>query len=196
MDWSARTLIIDNFDSFTWNLVQLLENLGDSPFVIRVDDERLQALANNLPRRLVVSPGPGTPSSNPRAVQALATCLGHLPILGVCLGHQCLGAIFGADLLPSPTPTHGKTSLIEHSGKGLFLGVPNPIRVMRYHSLAFPAGSIKRPLVETAWCLSDNHSLVMAMQHEHQLAASVQFHPESFLTEHGSRILENFLSWT
>ncbi|MFT7616383.1 MAG: anthranilate synthase component 2 [Planctomycetota bacterium] len=196
MQWHDRTLIIDNFDSFTWNLVQLLEGLGDKPIVVRSTDPILNSLTDMAPRRLIVSPGPGSPATTPESVQAIHRILGRAPILGVCLGHQCIATAHGAELRKLAHPIHGQISEVTHNSTGLFEGLPNPFVAMRYHSLVLADDTTRIPLRETAWCPDAKSAIVMGIQHETLPVAGVQFHPESFLTANGQRIMENFLSWT
>ncbi len=190
---SGRSLVIDNYDSFTWNLVQVLRDLGDDPVVIRNDDPRLAEFGR--PRRLLVSPGPGRPGAAGATLGWLRHALDSIPVLGVCLGHQALGEIFGARLERAPRPVHGKTSLVDHDGRGIFSGVRRPFRAMRYHSLLLRFDPLPAEVRISASCTEDGESLVMGLSHESLPVAGLQFHPESFLTEDGRRMLENFLSW-
>ncbi len=195
MEWDNKTLIIDNFDSFTWNLVHLLEKIGDEPIVVRADDPDLYVLSEVLPRRLILSPGPGCPANAHANHNAIKVAYKTVPILGVCLGHQSIAQFFGHTVKRAPTPIHGKTSSITHLNTDLFMGIPSPFIAMRYHSLAIDAQNKTSPLYVTAWCHIQDQIIPMAIKHRTRPIAGVQFHPESFLTENGRAILENFLSW-
>lgn len=180
------TLIVDNYDSFTWNLFQLVASLGGDPVVVRNDDrERLRAIS---PRRVILSPGPGRPD-DPARIGVAAELLrrADLPILGVCLGHQAIVHAFGGTVVRG-APVHGKQSLVEHDGKGLFAGLPHPLLVMRYHSLV--AGTVPPDLEVTAWC---KDGTVMGVRHRKRPIFGVQFHPESIGTPHGSDLCRAFV---
>lgn len=192
ISWTGRTLVLDNFDSFTWNLVHLLEDLGAEPVVVRPDGLDPSHLEESLPARLLVSPGPGRPGTSATALDAVIRLSGHVPILGVCLGAQCIGEAFGGVTTSAPSPVHGKTSTIRHDGRGCFDGVPDRISVMRYHSLMTRRADLPRVLTITA---ESDDGVPMGLRHRSHPTEGVQFHPESFLTQHGRRMLENFLSW-
>jgi len=181
-------LIIDNYDSFTWNLVQSLEILGANVTVKQNDDS--SALANLNADSIIISPGPGVPADSGYSNQIIQKFMNQKPILGVCLGHQCIGSAFGANIQQSKRILHGRTSLIHHQQSGLFEGIPSPFQAARYHSLSLD--SIPSNFVNTAWT---NDQEIMAIQHESLPIFGVQFHPESFLTPMGSKILRNFLNY-
>jgi anthranilate synthase/aminodeoxychorismate synthase-like glutamine amidotransferase len=185
--------LIDNYDSFTYNLVQLLGELGADVRVFRNDQVSLEELAALEPDRLVISPGPGQPMRDGGvSAQAITHFTGKIPVLGVCLGHQCLGAVYGARVDRAPRLMHGKTSAIYHDGQGIFNGLPSPFEAMRYHSLVVyaPVPDDLAVVAETA------EKEVMALRHRSHPTYGVQFHPESILTEHGRRLLKNFLDLT
>ncbi len=192
MDWSTKTLLLDNYDSFTWNLEHLLRSLGDTPVVLRPGESEF----DDSPRRLIISPGPGSPATATVSMKLVSRYMGKIPILGVCLGHQCLAAHFGWKTRPLEKPCHGHTAQLDHLGRGLFEGIPNPTSVMRYHSLFVDPVDPRPDLEELAWCHSPSGPVMMAFQHRTLPVAGVQFHPESFLTESGAQLLENFLSWS
>jgi anthranilate synthase/aminodeoxychorismate synthase-like glutamine amidotransferase len=182
--------VIDNYDSFTYNLVQYLGEMGADLRVFRNDEIALPDLAHMKPSHLVISPGPGNPSDGGISNEAIGHFIGQIPILGVCLGHQCLGAVFGGSVVRAPRLMHGKTSQIYHHGIDLFAGVPSPFEATRYHSLI-----VEEPVPD---CLEvtafTSQGEVMALRHREHTAYGVQFHPESILTMHGKQILRNFLS--
>lgn len=182
-------LILDNYDSFTYNLAQLFGELGADIVVVRNDQITVEELTALQPERIVISPGPGGPADAGISLELIRRLGGLIPILGVCLGHQCIGAAFGGRVGRAPRLMHGKTSLIYHHGEGLFEGLPNPFQATRYHSLI-----VEQPLPPklTATAFSEEGEL-MGLQHHDQPVFGVQFHPESILTPLGCRILENFL---
>jgi anthranilate synthase/aminodeoxychorismate synthase-like glutamine amidotransferase len=182
-------IVIDNYDSFTYNLVQYLGELGAAPRVYRNDALTLEELEALGPTRLVISPGPGDPADGGISNDAIRALSGRIPILGVCLGHQCLGAVFGGAVRRAPRLMHGKTSRIHHHGTDLFANVPSPFEATRYHSLIVeePVPSV---LEVTAFT---NEGEIMGLRHREHLTYGVQFHPESILTQHGKQILQNFL---
>ena len=183
-------LVIDNYDSFTYNLVQYLGELGAEPAVYRNDQLTLDEIAALRPERIVISPGPGTPDEGGISNEVIAAFGPTIPLLGVCLGHQCIGQVYGGLVTRAPRLMHGKTSSVYHNGKGLFNGVPSPFKATRYHSLI-----VEEPLPEVlAVTAFTRDGEVMAVQHRDYPVVGVQFHPESILTEHGKRILQNFLS--
>ncbi|MDQ6979466.1 MAG: aminodeoxychorismate/anthranilate synthase component II [Mariprofundaceae bacterium] len=183
------TLVIDNYDSFTYNLVQYLGELGETPLVIRNDHITVEEVAERDVQRILISPGPCTPLEAGVSMAMIAAYSGTLPILGVCLGHQSIAAVFGGSVVRAPRLMHGKTSLIEHHSKGIFQGIPSPMTATRYHSLI-----VEEPLPEvleaTAWTAEGE---LMALQHRQHPTFGVQFHPESILSEHGHAMLKNFL---
>ena len=184
------TLVIDNYDSFTFNLVQYLGELGDHPRVFRNDAITLDEIEAMAPAHILISPGPCTPNEAGISVDLIRRFSGSIPILGVCLGHQSIGAAFGGKVSRAPRLMHGKTSPIEHNGKGIFAaGIPSPFIATRYHSLI-----VEEPLPEvlegTAWTREGE---LMGLQHRSHPTFGVQFHPESILTEHGHQLLRNFL---
>ena len=183
-------LLIDNYDSFTYNLVQGLGRLGAQVRVAR-NDRITQAEAERLrPDRLLLSPGPGSPADSGVSLDLIRAFTGRAPILGVCLGHQCIAEAFGGRVVPAPRLMHGKTSSVRHDGKGVFQGLPDPFVAMRYHSLIVDADAMPAELEITA---RTDAGEVMGLRHRRLPIEGVQFHPESYLTEEGLRILENFL---
>ncbi|MBN4081077.1 aminodeoxychorismate/anthranilate synthase component II [Caldithrix abyssi] len=182
-------LLVDNYDSFTWNLVQAMEMLGGEVLVKQNDQIDFQDVSDLKPDHIVISPGPGRPANSGNANQIIKALLDKNPILGVCLGHQCIGSILGVDVVQSKRILHGKTSLIHHDQTGLFEQVPSPFQAARYHSLSLEA--VPDHFEKTAWT---NDGEIMAITHKRLPVFGVQFHPESFLTPMGSKILENFLN--
>ncbi|MDQ6694267.1 MAG: aminodeoxychorismate/anthranilate synthase component II [Chloroflexota bacterium] len=183
-------VLIDNYDSFTYNLYQYLSELGAEVRVIRNDAATVAELELMNPDGLVVSPGPGEPESAGISMDAIATFAGKVPVLGVCLGHQCIGRVYGASIVRAPDLRHGKTSEIFHTGKGVFSGLPNPFPATRYHSLIVDPATCPRELDVTAWTAD---GLIMGMRHRTLAVEGVQFHPESMLTRSGKALLDNFL---
>ncbi len=179
--------VIDNYDSFTYNLVQYLAELGDEPTVFRNDGVTVQELETY--DGIVVSPGPGTPDDAGISTQAIRELTGKVAILGVCLGHQCLGEAFGGRVIRNE-PAHGKTSWIRHDNSGVLAGVTDPFEATRYHSLIVERGSVPDELVITAWTAD---GMVMGLRHVKHPTYGVQFHPESVLTKEGKKILGNFV---
>ncbi|HDN86277.1 MAG: aminodeoxychorismate/anthranilate synthase component II [Candidatus Omnitrophota bacterium] len=184
-------LVIDNYDSFTYNLVQYLEELGEEVLVYRNDKITLEKIKKLKPDRIVISPGPGTPLSAGISCELIKSFYQHFPILGVCLGHQCIGYVFGAKIVRAPKIMHGKVSLIYHDGKKLFKGVKNPFLATRYHSLIINRKTLPSNLVVNA---STEDGIIMGVRDRRFPLWGVQFHPESILTEEGKKILKNFLS--
>ncbi len=188
---APRLLVIDNYDSFTFNLVQAYRSLGAAVVVARNDAITVaQALAQQ-PTHLLISPGPGRPEDGGVSMPLLAAALGRVPILGVCLGHQALAAVLGGRIVPAAALMHGKASRIEHDGAGLFAGISRPMKVGRYHSLAVEEASLPDCLQITARTADGE---IMAMRHRSLPAAGVQFHPESVLTPEGLALMRNFIS--
>jgi anthranilate synthase component II len=185
-----KLLMIDNYDSFTYNLVQYFGELGAQVEVFRNDEITIEGIAQRQPQRLVVSPGPCSPAEAGISVEAIRHFAGKLPILGVCLGHQAVGAAFGARIVRARQLMHGKTSVITTTGEGVFAGLPEKFTVNRYHSLAIEKASCPTELATTAW--SDDGE-IMGVRHRQLAIEGVQFHPESILTEHGHAMLKNFL---
>ena len=183
-------LMIDNYDSFTYNLVQYFGQLGEEVLVLRNDQVTLEEIERLRPARIVVSPGPCSPEEAGISVPAIRHFAGQIPILGVCLGHQSIGAAFGGRVVRSSTLMHGKTSPIHHEGEGLFRGLPNPFAATRYHSLVVERASFPDALRITAWV---EEGEVMGLAHRELPIWGVQFHPESILTEGGMDLLRNFL---
>ncbi|MBC7415061.1 MAG: aminodeoxychorismate/anthranilate synthase component II [Herminiimonas sp.] len=184
-------IMIDNYDSFTYNLVQYFGELGEEVRTFRNDEITLDAIAAMKPDRICISPGPCTPHEAGVSVPLLQRFAGEVPILGVCLGHQSIGAAFGGKVVRAQEVMHGKTSLIEHDGSGVFAGLPNPFTVTRYHSLAIDRASLPACLEVTA---RTDDGEIMAVRHRQFAIEGVQFHPESILSEHGHALLRNFLN--
>jgi anthranilate synthase component II len=182
-------LVIDNYDSFTWNLVQYFGELGAEVRVVRNDEVDAAGIAAMRPAKLVLSPGPCTPSEAGVTLTAIREFAGKLPILGVCLGHQAIGQAFGGEVVHAGKVMHGKTSTIRHDGRGVFLGVPNPFAATRYHSLAIRRASLPDCLEITA---ESEDGEIMGVRHRSLAVEGVQFHPESILSEHGHALLRNF----
>jgi anthranilate synthase/aminodeoxychorismate synthase-like glutamine amidotransferase len=183
-------LVIDNYDSFTYNLVQYLGELGEDVEVRRNDALSVADVLAMAPRRLVISPGPCTPNEAGISVELIRTLAGQLPILGVCLGHQCIGAAYGGRIVRAERIMHGKTSPIEHDGRTIFAGLPNPFDATRYHSLVIARDAVPECLEVSA---RTPEGEIMAVRHRDFLLEGIQFHPESILTLHGKALLENFL---
>ncbi|MGK0393634.1 MAG: anthranilate synthase [Alcanivorax borkumensis] len=190
-----RVLMIDNYDSFTYNLVQYLQELGAEVLVHRNDQISLEEIEQLNPDRLMISPGPCTPNEAGISLAAIKHFAGKLPILGVCLGHQAIGQAFGGQVIRARQVMHGKTSPIYHNGVGVFRDLPSPYTATRYHSLVVEKDSLPDCLEMTAWTLKDDGSVdeIMGMRHKTLPIEGVQYHPESILSEHGHALLENFL---
>jgi anthranilate synthase/aminodeoxychorismate synthase-like glutamine amidotransferase len=186
-------LVVDNYDSFTYNLVQYLGELGAELTVVRNDAIDLAGILEMSPERIVISPGPGTPDDAGVSLEIIRRLAGRTPILGVCLGHQAIGQAFGATVSRARRQMHGKTSQIEHDGRGVFRGLPTPFSATRYHSLAVLADTVP-PDIEISARAEDGE--VMGLRHRRWPVEGVQFHPESILTEHGKALLRNFLDFT
>lgn len=186
-------LVLDNYDSFTYNLVQYLGELGERPLVKRNDEISVDDIGDLGVTRLVVSPGPCTPGEAGISVAAIRKWGPTIPTLGVCLGHQAIGEAYGGRVVRARTLMHGKTSLVTHAGAGLFKGLPSPLEVMRYHSLVIEPSSLPKEL-EVIARSSDNIDEIHAVKHRTYPVWGVQFHPESIMTQHGKEILQNFLA--
>ncbi len=184
-------LLIDNYDSFTYNLFQYLSELGEKVTVVRNDKITLDEIEELSPERIVISPGPGTPQQAGISNDVIRHFGSRLPILGVCLGHQCIGYCYGGRVERAGEIKHGKTSLIHHDGKGLFRGLPNPFPAVRYHSLAVMREGLPDCLEVSAWT---ENGLIMGLRHRQFPVAGVQFHPESMMTYVGKDLLKNFLN--
>jgi anthranilate synthase/aminodeoxychorismate synthase-like glutamine amidotransferase len=184
-------LLIDNYDSFVFNLARYLRELGVETRVVRNDELSVVEAARLRPEAIVLSPGPCTPNETGICIELVEELLGDIPIFGVCLGHQAVAQALGADVVQAPEPVHGRTSMIAHEGSPLFAGIPSPFRATRYHSLIVDAASVPSSLQITARTAD---GLVMALEHDSGTVASVQFHPESILTSYGHRLLANFLT--
>ena len=189
-----KVLMIDNYDSFTYNLVQYLGELGANVETIRNDaitpQEIFARSAALKPDRIVISPGPCSPAEAGISVALIQAAMGKIPLLGVCLGHQAIGAALSGKIIRAKTLMHGKTSEVEHSGRGVFKGLPSPMTVTRYHSLAIERDTLPAELMITAWTQDGE---IMGIQHKTYALHGVQFHPESILSEHGHAMLKNFL---
>jgi anthranilate synthase/aminodeoxychorismate synthase-like glutamine amidotransferase len=184
-------LLLDNYDSFTYNLAQYLGELGCQVEVHRNDRISVEDIVHRKPEKIVISPGPCTPQEAGICVELIQKLAGKIPILGVCLGHQAIGAAFGGKIIRAPKLFHGKTSEIEHDGKGIFRKLANPFTATRYHSLIVERKSLPRELTITA---ETHDGIIMGMRHKRYLLEGVQFHPESVLTVPGRELLQNFLS--
>ncbi|HEY6941671.1 aminodeoxychorismate/anthranilate synthase component II [Dokdonella sp.] len=189
-------LMIDNYDSFTFNLVQYFGELGEDVRVIRNDEMTLPALRALRPSAIVISPGPGTPDDAGVSLEVLQRLGGEVPVFGVCLGHQSIGQAFGGRVIRAKEIMHGKTSPIHHAGQGVFRGLPNPFEATRYHSLVVEQSSLPDCLEVTAWTehADGSRDEIMGLRHRSLPIEGVQFHPESILTEHGHAMLRNFLA--
>ena len=193
---NAMVLMIDNYDSFTYNLVQYFGELGEDVRVVRNDDMTLAALRKLEPDAIVISPGPCTPNEAGISLEVIDRLAGDVPIFGVCLGHQAIGQAFGGKVVRAREIMHGKTSMIHHDGKGVFRGVPNPFEATRYHSLIVEESSLPDCLEISAWTVhaDGRRDEIMGLRHKTLAVESVQFHPESILTQHGHSLLRNFLA--
>jgi anthranilate synthase component 2 len=185
-------LLIDNYDSFTYNLYQYLSELGEEVKVARNDKITLKEIEKMAPQRIVISPGPGRPEDAGISNEVILKFGGRVPILGVCLGHQCIGQAYGGAVDHAGEIKHGKTSLIYHDGKGVFKGIASPFAAVRYHSLAIQRYSLPACLEVSAWTEND---IIMGVRHRQYPVEGVQFHPESILTKAGKEILKNFLKF-
>ena len=188
-------LMIDNYDSFTYNLVQYLQSLGAEVNVVRNDAMTVDEIAKLAPERIVISPGPCTPNEAGVSLEIIERLGANTPILGVCLGHQSIGQAYGGHVIRAGRIMHGKTSRIRHEGKGVFAGLPDAYEATRYHSLVVERSSLPDALEVTAWTENEDGSFeeIMGLRHREYPVEGVQFHPESILTEHGHALLKNFL---
>jgi anthranilate synthase component II len=189
-------VMIDNYDSFTYNLVQYLGELGEEVRVFRNDAIGVDELAALAPSRIVVSPGPCTPNEAGVSLELIGRLAGRVPILGVCLGHQSIGQAFGGKVVRAKKIMHGKTSMIHHDGRGVFANLPNPFEATRYHSLVVERASLPECLEVSAWTLDEHGKFdeIMGLRHRTLAVEGVQFHPESILTVHGKDLLRNFVA--
>ena len=185
-----RVLVVDNYDSFVYNLVQYLGELGSEPIVVRNDEQTLDELLALECDAIVISPGPGRPQDAGISCALIRAAAGRVPILGVCLGHQAIGHVFGASIVGAPELRHGKTSPVTHDGLGVFASLSSPLEATRYHSLVIDPASLPPELVVSA---STPDGVIMGVRHREHAIEGVQFHPESILTEHGHVMLQNFL---
>jgi anthranilate synthase component II len=188
---ATRVLVIDNYDSFVYNLVQYLGELGAEPEVHRNDELSLSEIIALHPDAVLISPGPGVPAGAGVSNDVITSFAGRVPVLGVCLGHQCIGDVYGAEVVRAAQVMHGKTSLIHHTGSGVFAGLPNPLEATRYHSLVVDRASVPDVLEITA---ETDDGVVMGLRHRELGVEGVQFHPESILTDGGHDLLRNFLT--
>jgi anthranilate synthase/aminodeoxychorismate synthase-like glutamine amidotransferase len=187
--------VLDNYDSFTYNLVQYLGELGQEVVVRRNDQVTVDELDDMRPERIMISPGPCTPQEAGISIDLIKHFTGKVPVLGVCLGHQALGAAFGGDVVRAKTLMHGKVSKVEHDGRTLFQNVPSPMQATRYHSLIVAATTLPKELEVSAWTTeADGTRVIMGLRHRTEPVEGVQFHPESVLTTEGRKMLKNFLS--
>lgn len=184
-------LVIDNYDSFTFNLVQYLGEMGEEPFAVRNDKITIKQMEKMRPKAIVISPGPCTPCEAGISNDVVRHFNGKIPILGVCLGHQCIGYVYGAKITETEEPVHGKNSEVFHDGRTLYKGLPSPIKGGRYHSLIIQREGLPSKLEITA---QTKDRIIMGVRDEAGMVEGVQFHPESILTEHGKVILKNFLT--
>ena len=188
---TRRILVVDNYDSFVYNLVQYLGELGAEPVVVRNDSHHVDELMSLRCDAILLSPGPGRPEDAGVTCDLIRASIGRVPLFGVCLGHQAIGHVFGAAVVRAPELRHGKTSVITHDGAGMFSGVESPIQVTRYHSLVIDPASLPVDLVATA---TTDDGTIMGIRHREHAIEGVQFHPESILTQHGHVMLRNFIS--
>lgn len=188
---AADVLLIDNYDSFTYNLVQELGEIGAAPVVRRNDEVDVAAVRVLAPDGIIISPGPGRPEDAGVSVDVVRELAGTVPILGVCLGHQCIGEVFGGSVVRAPVLMHGKTSDVHHDGRGVLRGLPDPFTATRYHSLVVDPPSVPDVLQVTAWTAD---GVIMGLRHRTMAVEGVQFHPESILTPSGPALLANFVA--
>lgn len=191
-----KILIIDNYDSFTWNLYQYFREMGGIVEVRRHDDLNMIDIERLSPKRLVISPGPGNPDNSGISLQAISHFYNRIPILGVCLGHQVIAQFFGATIRRAKKIMHGKSSLIHHNGHGVFTGLSRYLNVIRYHSLVVDPDSVPKCLEITSWSIySGKNSEIMGIRHRNLAVEGIQFHPESILSECGYQMLQNFMNY-
>lgn len=183
-------LMIDNYDSFVYNLVRYFKEIGEEIKIVRKDKITIDEIRNINPEGIIISPGPKSPKESTECLEIIHTFKSEIPILGVCLGHQCIGSYFGAKVIKGEKPIHGKISKIKHDGKGLFFSIEKEFNVTRYHSLIVDENTVKEPLIITA---RSEDNVIMGLRHKEYKIESVQFHPEAELTEHGHLILKNFV---
>ena len=188
-------LMIDNYDSFTYNLLQYFGELGQKVSVKRNDEISLKEITQLAPEFIVISPGPCTPQEAGISVDVIREFAGKIPILGVCLGHQCMAEALGGKVVRAKKVMHGKTSLIQHNNQGIFANIPNPLRVSRYHSLVVDKQTLPADLEITAWLEEEGEQVIMGMRHKQLAIEGLQFHPESFMSEAGHELLANFLRY-
>ena len=186
-------IVIDNYDSFVYNLAQYLGELGWEPLVYRNDQVTLEEIDSLSPSHIIISPGPGTPLETGIANDVIRRFAGSIPILGVCLGHQCIGYVYGGQVVHAPVPTHGKSSLVYHDGRTIYQGLPRPFEAGRYHSLVIKEATLPKALELTA---ITGDGVVMGVRHKEYVVEGVQFHPESIMTDVGHDILKNFLGFS
>lgn len=187
-------LLIDNYDSFTYNIVTYCNQLGHEPVIYKNDQITLDQLNLLSVGGIILSPGPGTPNDSGIVLDVIREYSGKIPILGICLGHECIGQVYGADIIHAQKIMHGKMSIVYHDGEGVFEGVPNPVKVARYHSLIIDSDTLSDDFTISAWCENSNGSReIMGIRHKKLPLEGVQFHPESILTEYGHLMLANFL---
>ena len=189
-------LMIDNYDSFTFNVVQYLMELGENVEVWRNDEISVDEIIKAAPEKIVISPGPCTPNEAGISLEVIERLAGSIPLLGICLGHQSIGQAFGGHIIRAPKVMHGKLSAIHHSGVGVFEGLPSPYQATRYHSLVIDPSTLPEILEVTAWTEDESGELdaIMGVRHRSLSVEGVQFHPESILSEHGHALLKNFLA--
>ena len=189
-------VMIDNYDSFTFNVVQYLCELGEDVRVYRNDEITVDEIRSMAPDAVVISPGPCTPNEAGVSMDVIRLLGGELPVLGICLGHQSIGQVYGGKVIKAHDVMHGKTSLVHHKGTGVFKGLPNPFTATRYHSLVVESDNLPDCLEVTAWTCTQDGSIdeIMGLAHRDLAVEGVQFHPESILTEHGHDLLRNFLN--
>jgi anthranilate synthase/aminodeoxychorismate synthase-like glutamine amidotransferase len=183
-------LLIDNYDSFTYNLFQLISELGEEVVVVRNDKISIDAIEQMQPQRIVISPGPSSPVNAGISNDVIRNFGSRLPVFGVCLGHQCIGYSYGGVVKRANQIMHGKSSLINHTGQGVFAGLPNPFSAIRYHSLMVAKENLPDCLEVTAWT---DDGTIMGLRHKQYQVEGIQFHPESFMTQYGKKLLRNFL---
>src|SRR5579883_962407 len=190
---SNMVFVLDNYDSFTYNLVQYIGEMGAEVEVRRNDQVTLSEIESMRPEKIVISPGPCTPQEAGVSIPLIKHFAGKVPILGVCLGHQAIGAAFGGNVVRAPKVMHGKTSMVEHDNRGIFSGVPNPMRCTRYHSLIVAAEGLPAELEVSARTSMAEGDIIMGLRHKKFAVEGVQFHPESVLTKEGKSLIRNFL---